>query len=206
MSRILPPFVSPLVRVLFTPFYWSLVNSQKVPDHQGNFSSGYLYSEPHYSQRDQYLETYIVLRQSKSSIHFESVFEETFHEILLYVNQVRNSRHIQTVLCISISGILSEVFTLQIIQHVLITASLYKVHVDGLAVCKILLVVLQNPVGVQVGPSSTPILLGSSGRRIMSPVPLKGSSSSFAGSPSSSAQPFWAFLAFSSADAICLFL
>lgn len=115
VSIILPSLVSALVRVLFTPFSWSLVNSQKVQDHQGNFSSGYLYSELHYSQRDQYLETYIVLRQSKSSTHFESVFEETFHAIFLSANQLINSRWIQTPLCISILSVTSEVFIVQII-------------------------------------------------------------------------------------------
>lgn len=112
VSRILPSFVSPLVRVLFTPFSRSLVSSQKLLDHQGNFTSGYLYSEPPYPQRDNYLETYIVLTRSKSSTLFQSVFEETFHEVFLYVNQVMNSRGIQTLLCISFSGVVSEVWIL----------------------------------------------------------------------------------------------
>lgn len=75
---------------------------QKDHDHQGNFfSSGYLYSRPRSPQRDKYLETCIVLEQRKGSTCFKSIFEETFHELFLYINQVINSCWIQTPLCVS---------------------------------------------------------------------------------------------------------
>lgn len=130
-----PHFASPLVRALFTPFSFSLVNSQKFSVTR-EFPSGYLYSSPHYPQRHKYLAVAcFVLSQKRVQPHFEFVFEETFYELFFSSHKSGNKLTSNSNAPLSFYRHCNKSVH-SIDKQFFIIVSLYEVDNDGLVVAK----------------------------------------------------------------------